>query len=69
MTDADDFNRFESFLNEMTETEFNIWYSSEAKTKQRELADKIREEVEQEDVGKEFRKRSSLIEFLRRLLK
>jgi hypothetical protein len=48
-TPKEDFKRFESFIDAMEDVEFEIWYNEEATTAQRELADKIREPLSEEE--------------------
>jgi len=69
MTKPEDFTRFENFIDDMTDIEYDYWYENEASPKQKQLSDTIREEVEEKDVGKEFRKQSSLIDYLKGLFK
>lgn len=38
-----DFNRFEKFIDGMENIEYEYWYNFEATSKQKELADKLRE--------------------------
>ena len=49
-TPKEDFERFEKFIDEMSDMEYESWYDEEATTKQRNLADGIREEIDEDDV-------------------
>ena len=66
-TPAEDFTRFEHFIDGMSDTEFDMWYDYEASNKQKDLADTIREEVEEEEALTP--KQSRFREFLKRFFK
>jgi len=48
-TPSEDITRFEKFTDSMTEAEYNYWYNNEATKRQKELADTIREESEEQE--------------------
>jgi len=69
-TPAEDFTRFEHFIDGMSDTEFDMWYDYEASNKQKDLADTIREEVEEEEAQEHLTpKQSRFREFLKRFFK
>lgn len=49
-----DFKRFEKFLDGMEDIEYEYWYREEATQKQRDLADGLREEMEEEEAFREL---------------
>lgn len=52
-TPEEDIKRFESFIDEMSDTEYDYWYKQEATGRQKTLADQVREEIE-EDVTNSY---------------
>lgn len=46
-----DFKRFESFIEGMEDIEYEAWYRDEATTAQRNLADGLREEVDEDEAN------------------
>lgn len=45
-TPEEDIKRFESFIDEMSDTEYDYWYKQEATSRQKTLADQVREEID-----------------------
>lgn len=66
-TPAEDFTRFEHWIDGMSDTEYDIWYNDEATNKQKDLADTIREEIDEDDVPTP--RQSRFREFLKRFFK
>jgi len=66
-TPAEDFTRFEHWIDGMSDTEYDIWYNDEATNKQKDLADTIREEADEDDIPTP--RQSRLREFLKRFFK
>ena len=50
-----DFKRFEKFLDGMEDIEYEYWYRNEATVRQRDLADGIREEMDEDDAFNQLR--------------
>jgi hypothetical protein len=48
-TPEEDFKRFEAFIEGMEDIEYEMWYRDTATTAQRNLADGLREEIDEED--------------------
>ena len=52
-TPKEDFDRFEKFIDGMEDIEYEFWLANEATSKQRALAETLREEADEEDLNKE----------------
>jgi len=48
-TPAEDFQRFEKFIDAMEDMEYEYWYDNEATKRQKDLADGIREEISEDE--------------------
>lgn len=48
-TPKEDFDRFEKFIDDMENIEYEYWYNFEATKKQRKLAEEIREEISEDE--------------------
>ena len=69
-TPKEDFERFDEFIDGMTDMEYEIWYANDATSKQKQDADTIREEVQEEDAPEEIRRNENqIVRFFRRLFK
>lgn len=61
---------YEDFINDMTEEQYNIWYGVEATAKQKEVADRIREEVTEDDATPDLTPRENrFISFIKSIFR
>jgi hypothetical protein len=69
-TPKEDFDRFGNYIDAMTDIEYDYWYDNEASSKQKALADTIREEVQEDEAPEEIEEnRRSIMGFFRRLFR
>jgi hypothetical protein len=54
-TPSEDFTRFEKWIDGMEDTEYDYWYENEASARQKDLADKIREEIDEQEAKEGLR--------------
>lgn len=70
VTPDDDLKRFEDFIDGMTDMEYDIWYESDASSKQKEFADSVREEIQDDETPTEIQKNENqIVRFFRRLFR
>lgn len=70
VTPDDDLKRFEDFIDGMTDMEYDIWYESDASSKQKEFADGVREEIQDDETPDEIKKNENqIVRFFRRLFR
>lgn len=59
-----DFDRFEKFIDGMEDVEFEYWYANEATTRQKSLANEMREPATWDDIEENYSTPRSLFSWL-----
>lgn len=59
-----DFDRFEKFIDGMEDVEFEYWYANEATTRQKSLANEMREPATWDDIEENYHTPRSLFSWL-----